>query len=110
MAALRRRDSEVAESRFDNDARAADFVPLHRNAQPRFGRSPAAHANQQVRPVLFIKLAIETRDRLGDFLAAAALKTLRIDDHYIVKIVDASVAQNLVALADQLLGLHLVQR
>ena len=37
------------------------------------------------------------RDRFGHFLAAAALEALRIDHDYIVKILDAAVAQNFAA-------------
>ena len=60
-------------------------------------------------PVLFIELAIELGDRLRHFLAAAALEALRIDHDDIVKILDAAVAQNLAAAADQLLGSHIVE-
>src|SRR5208282_1998326 len=109
MAALRWSYSEIAESGLDYHARAGDLVPLYRNAQPRFGRSPAAHPDQQVGAVLFIELAIEPCYCRGHFLAAAALEALRIDHHDIVKIVDASVAQNSAALADQLLWLHIAQ-
>ena len=52
MAALRGSDAEIAESGFDDHARAGDFVPLDRNAQPGFGRSPAAYADQQIGTVL----------------------------------------------------------
>ena len=36
--------------------------------------------------------------RLGDFLAAAALETLRINDHQVLQVLDATVAQNFAAL------------
>src|SRR6185295_10530287 len=35
VAALRRRDTKVTESRLDDDARPGDLVPAHRDAEPR---------------------------------------------------------------------------
>src|SRR5271154_1457135 len=97
MAALRGRDSEIAEAGFNDHARAADFVPLYRDAQPGLGRSPASDADQKIRAVLFSELTIEARHRRRDFLTAAAFETLRVHDYYIVKIVDAAVAQHFAA-------------
>src|ERR1035438_6232437 len=91
MAALRGSDSKIAESGFYDYARAGDFVPFDGDAQPRFGRSPAAHADQKVGAVRFVELAIEPGYCSGNFLAATALEALRIDYYYIVKIVDASI-------------------
>ncbi len=109
MAALRWGDTKVAEAGLNNHARAGDFVPFDRNAEPGFGRSPAPHPDQQIGPVLLIEQTIEAGDRVSHFLAAAALEVLRIDYDDIAKIVDAAIAQNLAALADQLLGPHIVQ-
>src|ERR1035441_5179662 len=106
MAALRRGNAKIAESRLHNHARAGDFIPFDRNAQPGFSRSPASHPNQKIGPVLLIEQAIEPRDRRGYFLAARALEALRIDHYDIAQIVDAAVAQNFAALADQLLRPH----
>jgi len=41
MAALRRCNAKISETRFDNDARAGNFVPLYGNAEPGIIRSPA---------------------------------------------------------------------
>src|SRR5258706_3420168 len=106
MAALRRHDAKVAESGFDNDACAGDFVPLHGNAEPGIVRPPASDSNQQIGSALGIQQAIEVGDRLRDFLAAAALEALRIDDHDVTQILDAPVASNLTALAKQLARLN----
>src|SRR5208282_940163 len=108
MAALRGSHPEIAEPGLDDHTRAGDFVPFHRNAEPRFGRSPAADADQQVRTILFVELAIQAGYGSGYLLAAAALEALRIDHHDVVKIVDASIAQNFTALADQLIGFNVV--
>jgi len=110
MAALRWGNAKIVESRFNNHARAGDFIPFDRNAQPGFVRSPAPNTNQQIGPVLRVEQAIELSDRLGHFLAATALEALLIDHYNIVKILDAAVAQNFAAQADQPLGSHIVKR
>src|SRR5208282_2565166 len=51
MAALRWGDAKIAEPRFYNHARTGDFIPFDWNAQPRFGRPPAPHPNQEIGPV-----------------------------------------------------------
>src|SRR5260221_12340544 len=109
MAALRWGDAKIAEPGLNNHARAGDFIPLDRNAEPGFVRSPAPNPDQQIGPVLRVEPAIELSDRFGHFLAAAAFKTLRIDHYDIVKILEAAIAQNFTALADQALGLHIVK-
>src|SRR6266436_4281568 len=109
MAALRWGDAKIAESSLDNHARAGDFIPFDRNAQPGFSRSPAANPDQQIGPVLAVEHTIELSHRLGYFLAAAALEALRIDHDDIVKILDAAIAQNFAAQANQPLGLHIVK-
>ncbi len=48
MAALRRRNTKIAEPSFHDHARAGDFIPFDGNAQPRFIRAPAANTNQEV--------------------------------------------------------------
>ena len=49
MAALRRGHAKIAKSSLDNRPRSRDFVPFHRNSQPGIVRSPASHADQQIR-------------------------------------------------------------
>src|ERR1700688_3390172 len=110
MATLRWGNAKIVESCFNNHARAVDFIPFVWNAQPGFVRSPAPNPDQQIGPVLRIELTIELSDRLGHFLAAAALEALRINHYNIVKILDAAVAQNFAAQADQPLGSHIVKR
>src|SRR5205807_7206446 len=70
MAALRWGDAKIVESRLNNHARAGDFIPFDRNAQPGLVRSPASNPDQQIGSVLRIELAIELSNRLGHFLAA----------------------------------------
>src|SRR3981081_191923 len=109
MAALRGSNAKIAESRLNNHARAGDFIPFDRNAEPRFVRSPAPYPDQQIGPVLPVEQAIEVSNRPGHFLAATAFEALRIDHYDIVKILNAAVAENFTALADQALGLHIVE-
>src|SRR5579864_1024813 len=102
VAALRGRDAEVPKASFDNHARARDFVPLDRNAKPGIVRTPAPHPDQQVRTILRAQNGIEMRHGFCDLAAAPALEALQIDDHHVLQILDASVAENLGATADQL--------
>ena len=82
MAALGRRDAQVLEARFHDDARARDLIPGHGNSQPVVLRSPAAHANQQVGPALGDELGVELRDRLRRRRAQGAVETMEVDhDH-----------------------------
>ena len=76
MATLGRRDAKIAESGFHYYARAGDLVPLHWNSQPRIIRSPAAHANEQIRTVLAAEHPVESGDSLGYFLYDPTLRFL----------------------------------
>ena len=87
MAALRWGDAKIAESGLNNRPRAGDFIPFYGDAEPGFGRSPAAYADQEIGAVLLVETAIELSYGGGYFLAAAALEALRIDYYYIVQIV-----------------------
>lgn len=102
MAALRWSDAKIAEAGFDNDASGGDFIPLDWNAEPGIVRTPAANPDQQIRTILGIEYSVEMSDGLGDFLAAAALEALRIDDHNIAQIFDPAVAENFTGLAEDL--------
>src|SRR5580692_717348 len=110
MTALGGRYAKIVESGLDNDARAGNFVPLDGDTQPGIIRSPTANSDQQIGPILGSEQAVEVGDRLRDFLTSAALKALRIHDHRIIQILDASVAQNFVALAEQLAWVQVVER
>src|ERR1700722_3463447 len=52
VTSLRGRHPKIAEPGLDDHARPGDLVPCDRNAEPGIGRSPAAHADEQVRLVL----------------------------------------------------------
>src|SRR5271156_3989445 len=109
MTALRWSYSKIAEPSLHDHACAGDFIPFDWNAQPGFGRSPAPNSDQQIGPVVPKEQAVELSDRLGYFLAAAALEALRVDHDHIVKVLDAAVAQNFAAPADQAFGWNLVK-
>jgi hypothetical protein len=108
MAALRRRHAKIAEARFDDHARAGDFVPLHRNAEPGFIRAPPAYADQEVGEIFVCKLGVEVGHLACRFLTVAAFKVLRIDHHHITKISDAAIAENPGALCNKPLRIDFV--
>ncbi len=81
VAALRRSHAEIAKPRFDDDARARDLVPRHRNAEPRIGRSPAADADQQIRACFrSLSLALKCATLLRDFVTPRRSKRCEVDD------------------------------
>ena len=108
MAALGGSYAKVVESSLDNNARARDFVPFHGNSEPGIIRSPASYSDQQIRAIRGAQHAVEVSYGFGHLQAAAALEAMRINDHDIMQILDPSVAQNLAALAEQLLRLDTV--
>ncbi len=109
VASLRRGNSQIAEASFDDSARSGNFVPLHRNAQPRIIRSPATHANQKIRCAGLAQFGVKMRDAFRDFLAAGALKAMKVDNHHVMHVVDAPIAHDFGTLADQPLRSYVFQ-
>src|ERR1019366_9170774 len=109
MTALRRNYAEIPESRLNNYPRSGDLVPGHRNSQPRVGRSPAAHSDQQVRRILLAKLSIEMGDALRHFGAAGAFKAVEVNHDRVAQVLQTAMSQHLRALAYQALRFHTFQ-
>src|SRR5437764_1549255 len=101
MAALRGCDAEIAKSSFHDDASSRYLIPLDGNAQPRIVRSPATHANQEVRQSTLGEFRIHLGNDSGDLMAAGALESVEVDDHSISQILYAPVPQNFGTLTQE---------
>src|SRR5581483_7141852 len=76
VAALRGRNAKVAKARLHDYARSGNLVPGHRYAEPRVGRSPASHADEEVGLVVLGQLCVDARHRLGHLAAARAVEAM----------------------------------
>src|SRR5262249_44675718 len=94
VASLRGRDAEVAEAILDDGTGPRDFVPFDRNAEPWVIRSPASDADEEVGTIFLSERGIEMGHGAGNFLAATALESLRVDDNDVVQILDPAVAED----------------
>src|ERR1700722_11360590 len=110
MTALRGRDTKVAETCLNDQARPGNLIPVHGYSQPGIVRPPAAHSDQKIRPVAGVQYAVEVSDGFSDFVAPAAFEALRIDDDNVIQILDATIAEDFAALAKQPFRLNVVER
>jgi len=106
VSPLRGGDPEVLEAGLDDDPRAGDLVPGDRNSEEGIRRPPPPHPEKDIGNLAARQGGVELGHLGCGHTAAGAVEAVVIDDDEVAHALDAAVAEDGRALADQVLALH----